>query len=103
MLRVCTGVFGGVHLLPIYPSSGDGGFAPLNYKEITPEMGSWKDFEVIASEYDVTAEFMVNHISPKSTEFQDFLEHGWDSKYADMFINWDTFWPEGARKVMLVP
>ena len=27
-----AGVIGGVHLLPIYPSSGDGGFAPLTYK-----------------------------------------------------------------------
>ena len=27
-----AGAVGGVHLLPIYPSSGDGGFAPLTYK-----------------------------------------------------------------------
>lgn len=59
------------------------------------EMGTWEDFQAIASEYDVTAEFMVNHISPASEQFQDFLEHGWASKYADMFINWDTFWPAG--------
>ena len=26
------GVVAGLHLLPIYPSSGDGGFAPLTYK-----------------------------------------------------------------------
>ena len=27
-----AGAIGGVHLLPVYPSSGDGGFAPITYK-----------------------------------------------------------------------
>ena len=36
------GVIGGVHLLPIYPSSGDGGFAPLTYGEVDPHFGTWE-------------------------------------------------------------
>ena len=36
------GVIGGVHLLPVYPSSGDGGFAPLNYSEVDPHFGTWE-------------------------------------------------------------
>ena len=31
-----------MHLLPIYPSSGDGGFAPLTYTEVDPHFGTWE-------------------------------------------------------------
>ena len=31
-----AGVVHGLHLLPIYPSTGDGGFAPLTYKVHPP-------------------------------------------------------------------
>lgn len=34
-------MIGGVHLLPVYPSSGDGGFAPLKYDEVDPKFGDW--------------------------------------------------------------
>ena len=39
----------------------------------------------------------VNHISPASDEFQDFLARGDDSKTADMWIDWEKFWPKGAQ------
>ena len=38
-----AGLFGGVHVLPPFPSSGDRGFAPLTYREIDPRFGSWDD------------------------------------------------------------
>ena len=44
----CAGAISGLHLLPVYPSTGDGGFAPTTYKEIDPDMGSWEDVERIA-------------------------------------------------------
>lgn len=87
-----TGVIGGVHLLPIYPSSGDGGFAPLCYNDVDPHFGTWEDVEAIAKQYDLMLELMVNHISPKSAQFQDFLEKGDASEHASMFIDWQKFW-----------
>lgn len=30
------GLFGGIHVLPPFPSSGDRGFAPLTYREARP-------------------------------------------------------------------
>lgn len=36
---------GGLHILPFYPSSADRGFAPLTYKEVDPEFGSWQDIQ----------------------------------------------------------
>jgi hypothetical protein len=42
-------------------------------------------------------EFMANHISPESEQFQDFVKHGEASRYRDMFVRWEDVWPEGAR------
>ena len=38
---------------------------------------------------------MVNHISKNSVFFQDFLKHGKESKYADLFITLDKLWNDG--------
>ena len=40
-----AGMVTGLHLLPVYPSSGDGGFAPITYKEIDPHFGTWADID----------------------------------------------------------
>ena len=86
---------GGVHILPPYPSTGDRGFAPTTYLEIDPQFGSWEDIEAIGQDFDVMLDFMVNHISAKSDFFQDFVQHGRNSPYADMFITLDKIWPDG--------
>ena len=43
------GLFGGVHVLPPFPSSGDRGFAPMTYEQIDPRFGTWADIERIAA------------------------------------------------------
>eukprot|EP00878_Enallax_costatus_P004272 GHUV01004502.1.p1 GENE.GHUV01004502.1~~GHUV01004502.1.p1 ORF type:complete len:701 (+),score=187.09 GHUV01004502.1:79-2181(+) len=35
---------------------------------------------------------MVNHISPASPQFQDFIEQGDESEYAEMFVKWKEIW-----------
>ena len=89
------GLFGGIHILPPFPSSGDRGFAPLTYREIDPRFGSWADVEHIAQRHDVVLDLMVNHISRRSVEFEDFLRLGRRSRYADLFITVDKVWPNG--------
>ena len=92
-----NGLFsGGIHILPPFPSSGDRGFAPLTYAEIEPEFGTWEDIKRIGEESPVLLDLMVNHISAKSVFFQDFLESGRKSKYADLFITLDKIWPDGV-------
>ncbi len=88
------GVVGSVHILPFYPSSGDRGFAPLTYDEVSPEFGSWEDVTDIAKKHDMMYDFMINHISQRSTYFQDFLEKKEDSPYKDYFIRYSEFWGE---------
>jgi sucrose phosphorylase len=89
------GLFGGIHILPPFPSSGDRGFAPLTYGEIDPRFGTWADVEHIARRHDVLLDLMVNHLSRRSAEFEDFLELGRRSRYADLFITVDKVWPNG--------
>jgi sucrose phosphorylase len=96
LLTRFTGLFGGgVHILPPFPSSGDRGFAPITYTEIDPTFGTWADIERISGTHDVALDLMVNHISRRSPYFQDFLQHGRASAYADMFITLDKVWPSG--------
>lgn len=89
------GVFSGVHILPPFPSSGDRGFAPVNYFEIDPRFGDWKDVRALGERVDVLVDLMVNHISRQSPYFQDFIRHGRDSQYAGLFITLDKIWPDG--------
>jgi len=86
---------GGVHILPFYPSSADRGFAPLTYDEIDPAFGTWEDLEHIGRDFDLTIDFMVNHISRQSAFFQDYVENGDESEYADMFLSFKKLNPKG--------
>ena len=61
-------------------------------------MGTWENIERLSQKYEVMMECMVNHISPASQEFQDFLEKGEKSETADMWIYWDKYWPEGNSR-----
>lgn len=89
------GIIGGLHILPFYPSSGDRGFAVINYDQVDPAFGTWVDIDRLAGKYYMMADFMLNHISIRSEEFQDYMERGEESPYRDMFIHWEEFWPEG--------
>lgn len=86
---------GGIHILPPFPSSGDRGFAPLTYLEIDPAHGTWDDIRRIGEDFDILLDLMVNHISQQSVYFQDVLQHGRASQYADMFIPVEKYWPDG--------
>ncbi len=87
--RYLADVIGGVHILPVYPSSSDRGFAPKTYEEVDPRFGRWKDLELIGAEFDLILDFMVNHISRQSHYYQDFTEKSSKSEYADMFLTFD--------------
>lgn len=89
------GVVGGVHLLPFYPSSGDRGFAPMDYTKVDSAFGDWSDIEKMSKKYYMMYDFMINHISQQSPYFQDFLEKKDESEYADLFIRYKNFWPNG--------
>lgn len=85
---------GGIHILPPFPSSGDRGFAPLTYMEIDPKFGSWEDIKKIGEKYPILLDLIINHISSKSSYFQDYLLNGSNSAFADLFIPIEKYWPD---------
>ena len=89
------GAIRGVHVLPIFPSTGDRGFSPTRYDEMDPKFGTWKDFEELGEKYYLMLDFMINHISKHSEYYKDFQKTGENSKYKDLFLDWNKFWPEG--------
>lgn len=86
---------GGVHILPFFPSSGDRGFAPLNYIEVDPHFGNWTDIENLADNYYLMFDYMINHISAQSEYYKDFLQKKDKSEYRDLFIRYKDFWRNG--------
>lgn len=89
------GVIGGLHALPFFPSSGDRGFAVINYDIVDPDFGTWDDIDILSDKYYMMADFMLNHVSIRCEEFKDYMKNGDTSPYRDMFIHWDEFWPNG--------
>ena len=90
-----AGCFGGVHVLPPFPSSGDRGFAPIDYRAIDPRFGTWRDLARIGSSHDLALDLIVNHVSRRSAEFRDFERHGRSSRFSDLFLTLDKIWPGG--------
>ncbi len=94
------GLFGGLHILPFYyPIDGeDAGFDPIDHELIDPRLGDWNDLKELSQEVDIMADLIVNHVSAKSIQFQDYLEKGKASKYASLFLSYETVFPNGATE-----
>lgn len=99
-----AGLFGGVHVLPFFrPYDGaDAGFDPEDHTEVDPRLGSWADLQRIGESLDTVVDVIVNHVSADAPQFRDFLEHGPDSPYADMFLTLSTVFPCGATEEELL-
>ena len=67
----------------------------MTYDEIEPAFGSWADIERLAAGRDVLLDVMINHVSRRSPAFEDFLQFGRQSRFADLFITLDKVWPDG--------
>jgi sucrose phosphorylase len=68
------GLISGVHILPFYPYSSDDGFAVINYVEVNPSLGDWKDINAIARDFDLMADLVINHCSSRSVWFENFKQ-----------------------------
>ena len=95
-----SGLFGGVHLLPFfYPFDGeDAGFDPIDHQQVDKRLGSWKDIKELSTEVDIMADLIVNHVSAKSDQFQDYLQKGKNSKFASLFLTYDKVFSKGASE-----
>lgn len=85
----------GIHILPFFPSTADRGFAPVNYREVSQEFGTWDDIMNLGETYYLMYDYMINHISAHSDIYQDFLQKKEDSRYRNFFIRYKDFWEGG--------
>lgn len=108
LLKLLSGplkdVFGGVHLLPFFfPIDGaDAGFDPIDHTRVDPRLGNWSDIRELSDQIDVMADVIVNHMSAQSPQFVDFLEHGDESDFADLFLTYDKVFQNGATEKELL-
>jgi sucrose phosphorylase len=95
-----AGAFGGVHVLPFFhPIDGaDAGFDPIDHTQVDLRLGTWEDVAALATQTDVMADVIVNHVSRHSPQFVDFEARGEASPYAGLFLTYDRVFPRGARE-----
>lgn len=73
-----------VHLLPMFPFTSDDGFSVQDFREVNPELGTWKDIDALKEKYDLMFDAVINHVSKSSVYFQEFLKG--NDKYRNFFI-----------------
>ena len=64
----------GVHILPFYPFTSDDGFSVLDYSSVNESLGDWDHINVIANNYSLMADLVVNHCSARSPWFENFKQ-----------------------------
>ena len=84
--------FGSFYLLPsLFHTDLDRGFSVIDYG-LCREYAEEKDLEELRSMgIDLKLDFILNHASVLSPQFQHMLKHP-DSPYRDFFIDWNRFW-----------
>ena len=85
--------FSSFYLLPsLFNTDLDRGFSVISY-DLNERLASKEDLEELDKlGIDLKLDFILNHASVMSEQFQDIIKNGNDSKYKDFFINWNKFW-----------
>ena len=85
--------FTSFYILPsIFHSDLDRGFSIMDY-QLEEQLASEEDLKQIRDMgIDLKLDFVLNHASVRSMQFQDILSKGRDSEYKDFFIDWNKFW-----------
>lgn len=87
------GVFSSFYILPsLFHTDLDRGFSVIDYtlNNLLARKEDISELEQLG--LDLKLDFVLNHASVQSRQFQDIIKNGEQSKYKDFFINWNTFW-----------
>lgn len=86
-------VFSSFYILPsVFNTDLDRGFSVIDYS-LSDKLAKRDDIEELQKlGIDLKLDFILNHASVLSKQFQDIIEKGYDSKYRDFFIDWNKFW-----------
>ncbi len=86
-------VFESFYILPsMFHTDLDRGFSVIDYG-LNRQLATEADLAALqALGVDLKLDFILNHASVLSPQFQDVLRHGEQSPYRDFFIDWNQFW-----------
>ena len=86
-------VFSSFYILPsLFNTDLDRGFSVIDYSlnELYAKREDLEKLEELG--IDLKLDFILNHASVLSKQFQDIIKNGEKSKYRDFFIDWNKFW-----------
>jgi len=88
-----TGAFSAVYLLPsVFNTDLDRGFSVIDYG-LNRLYATQADLDALRDAgISLKLDFILNHASVLSPQFQDLLAKGDRSAYKDFFIDWNAFW-----------
>jgi len=91
--------FQSFYILPsIFNTDLDRGFSVIDYG-LNELYASPEDLNTLREMgIDLKFDFILNHASVLSKQFQDIIKNGEQSKYRDFFIDWNKFW-EGCGEM----
>ncbi len=86
-------IFSSFYILPtLFESDLDRGFSVVSYN-LNSDIVDRKDLiNLQIKNIDLKLDFVLNHLSVQSPQFQDILKYGDESEYVDTFIDWNKFW-----------
>lgn len=85
--------FQSFYILPSFFNTDlDRGFSVIDY-EMNENFATAEDMRALKRlGIDLKLDFILNHLSVLSHQFQDIIENGEKSAFKDFFINWNDFW-----------
>ncbi len=88
-----AGTFCSFYILPsVFNTDLDRGFSVISY-DLNHLLARQEDIESLKNAgLDLKLDFILNHLSVLSPQFQDILQKGDKSEYRDFFIDWNKFW-----------
>ena len=86
-------VFSSFYILPsLFHTDLDRGFSVIDYS-LNELFAKKEDLEKLDElGIDLKLDFILNHASVLSKQFQDIIKNGEKSEYRDFFIDWNKFW-----------
>ena len=91
--KEAEGAFSSCYILPsLYHTDLDRGFSVIDYSlnRMYASGGTLEKIKKLGIELKL--DFILNHASVLSKQFQDIVAKGEESEYKDFFINWNKFW-----------
>ena len=76
-------VISNVHILPCFTWTSDDGFAVVDYRTISPNLGDWTKIKCLSENFGLMIDAVINHISRESSWFREFIND--DPKYREYF------------------